>query len=256
MGQATSAEKLILEGHCEKQYEPVKEKLLHMLKHGAEENVQLCVYVDGKCVIDLYGSAVGDKNFDADKIANIFSSGKTLESVALAMLHDKGLFEYDDKVSKYWPEFGQNGKEDITIADVCRHRSGLPAFPVPPSIKDTSTESIKENKLGSQIEPLEPMYPNLEKYGSKGAYHAFSRGWITNEIIRRIDPKQRTMDEIFKEDLNIDGIHITVDDNAKSKVVKETFLTTGFITGQSMLPKWAGRKIETDFITFAKDMGK
>ena len=30
-----------------------------MLRDGAEENVQLCVYVDEKCVVDLYGTAIG-----------------------------------------------------------------------------------------------------------------------------------------------------------------------------------------------------
>ena len=51
MGQSTS--KVYLEGFCDKQYEPVKQKVQEMLDHGAEENLQLCVYVDGKCVIDL-----------------------------------------------------------------------------------------------------------------------------------------------------------------------------------------------------------
>ena len=31
----------------------------------------------------------------------------------MGMLFDRGLFKYDDKVSKYWPEFGQEGKENI-----------------------------------------------------------------------------------------------------------------------------------------------
>ena len=66
MGQTASS--VILEGHCEKKYEPVKEKVREMLKNGLEENLQLCVYVDGKCVIDLYGSAIGDRSYNAEKI--------------------------------------------------------------------------------------------------------------------------------------------------------------------------------------------
>ena len=72
MGLTTSSEKVILEGYCDKQYEPVREKLKGMLQNGLEENLQLCVYVDGKCVIDLYGSAIGDKNYDAEKIQVTF----------------------------------------------------------------------------------------------------------------------------------------------------------------------------------------
>ena len=39
-----------------------------MLTNGAEENLQQCVYVEGKCVIDLYGTAVDDTTYNADKL--------------------------------------------------------------------------------------------------------------------------------------------------------------------------------------------
>ena len=38
------------------------------LQKGKEDNVQLCVYVDGKCVVDLYGTAIGDTDYNADTI--------------------------------------------------------------------------------------------------------------------------------------------------------------------------------------------
>ena len=274
MGLTTSSEKVILEGYCDKQYEPVREKLKGMLQNGLEENLQLCVYVDGKCVVDLYGSAIGDKNYDAEKIQvtfqilaslikvdsiilqTIFSSGKSFESAALAVLHGKGLFEYDDKVTKYWPEFGQNGKEDIKISDVCQHRAGLANFPEAPFIKDTWTENIKTNNLGALIEKLEPTYPQLEKHGSKCEYHAFTRGWILNEIIRRIDPKHRTMDEIFREEVNIDGIHITVDDKDAQKLANTSSIGIAFTLIESMIPKWAGRRIGPNIFTLAQGICK
>ena len=278
MGQATSSlssEKVILEGHCDKQYEPVKEKLRDMLKNGLEDNLQLCVYVDGKCVIDLYGSATGDMNYDAEKIQvcrkshspsnishnnnllqTIFSSGKSFESVALAILYDKGLFEYEDKVTKYWPEFGQNGKEDIKISDVCQHRTGLANFFVSPSIRNTWTENIKKNNLGALIEKLKPNYPQLEKHGSKCEYHAFTRGWIINEIIRRIDPKHRTMDEIFREEVNIDGIHITLEENETQKLVSLTQLGVSSTLIESMKPKWAGRRFDPNIFTYGLGFSK
>ena len=186
---------------------------------------------------------------------NIFSSGKSLESVAFAMLYEKGLFEYDDKITKYWPEFGQNGKEDLRISDVCRHRCGLGHLAVTPSIEDTWTDNIKKNQMGSIIETLEPKHNN-EKHGSKADYHAFSRGWITNEIIRRIDPKGRTMDEIFKEEVNIDGIHIKVDEKIKEILVPQTSITVAYTLIESMKPKWAGRRIEPSIVTIAKVFSK
>ena len=46
----------------------------------------------------------------------------------MATLFDKGLFNYEDTIAKYWPEFAQSGKENVKICDVLRHESGLAHF--------------------------------------------------------------------------------------------------------------------------------
>ena len=58
-------------------------------------------------------------------LQTIYSAGKSIESIAMAILYGKGLFKYEDNISKHWPEFAQNGKENVTISDVFRHQSGL-----------------------------------------------------------------------------------------------------------------------------------
>ena len=49
---------------------------------------------------------------------------QSVGALCLAMLVDRGLCNYDDKVSKFWPEYAKNGKEDTTIAMVLEHRVG------------------------------------------------------------------------------------------------------------------------------------
>ena len=69
MGQLISKNQNIqLDGFCDKNYEPVKKHVEKMLHEGLEENLQLCVYVDEKCVVDLYGTAIGDSNYNAETI--------------------------------------------------------------------------------------------------------------------------------------------------------------------------------------------
>ena len=64
----------------------------------------------------------------------------------------QGLFDYNDKIATYWPEFGQNGKENVTIAQVFRHESGLAWFTEPiPTVENAWTENIKSNKMGEFI---------------------------------------------------------------------------------------------------------
>ena len=54
----------------------------------------------------------------------LYSSTKGLAALAMHMLRDRGRFEYDDLISRYWPEFARNGKERATIAHVLSHRVG------------------------------------------------------------------------------------------------------------------------------------
>ena len=63
---------------------------------------------------------------------------------------DQELLRYDAQVSDYWPEFAQCGKggENITIADVLRHESGLSCLSHTFEWDDFSTENIKQNKVG------------------------------------------------------------------------------------------------------------
>ena len=55
-------------GCCTPGYEPVKELFLQNFKNGLEDNAQLCIYVNNVCVVDLYGSAMGDADYGPDNI--------------------------------------------------------------------------------------------------------------------------------------------------------------------------------------------
>ena len=71
-----------------------------------------------------------------------------------------GLFKYEDKVTKFWPEFGQNGKQNVQICDILRHECGLPSFTKPlPSAKNAWTENLKDNIIGKFIEDQTQKFP-------------------------------------------------------------------------------------------------
>ena len=214
--------KVLLDGYCHKNYQPVKERLEEMLHDGKEENVQLCVYVDEKCVVDLYGTAIGDMSYTAETIQTIFSSGKSIESVVMGVLYGKGLFKYEDPIAKHWPAFAQNGKENVSISDVFRHQGGLAWFTESFStVKDIWTDNIKQNKVGELIEKQGLHYPT----STKTEYHALTRGLMINEIVRRLDAKGRTIGDIIREDFNIDGIYLGLTTNANCNPVHETMLS-------------------------------
>lgn len=45
-----------------------------------------------------------------------------MAAIVAAMCVDRGYMQYTDLVTKYWPEFGKNGKEMITIKTLLSHR--------------------------------------------------------------------------------------------------------------------------------------
>ncbi len=63
-----------------------------------------------------------------DTIFDISSMTKVVATTtAIMQLADRGRLRIDDPVSVYWPEFAQNGKEQITIRRLLTHSSGMRA---------------------------------------------------------------------------------------------------------------------------------
>ena len=88
----------------------------------------LAVYLDGEPVVDVWtgwADRRGQVPWDADTGAMVFSATKGMASTVIHRLADRGLIDYDAPVAEYWPEFGANGKADITVREVMRHRAGL-----------------------------------------------------------------------------------------------------------------------------------
>ena len=229
-------------------FEPVQQLFERSMNTLAEKNAQLCVYHQGRKVVDLYATAEGDSNFSADSLVNVFSSGKSLESIALAALVGKGLLSYDAKIADYWPEFGANGKGDLTIADLMRHEAGLANFDISMPLEDLLTESIKRNTVGRVIEAQTQQYTGGS--GNRREYHAVTRGWIVNEVFRRVDPAGRTIGEFLQQDISgpLDAdVFIGVKREQLARVSRVSPLGFLFQLLESMKPKLLGRRIVPNF---------
>ena len=75
---------------------------------------QLAVFRHGKKVVDLGGGwarASDQKPVTPETMFVLYSSTKGLAALCMHMLRDRGVFDYDDLISTYWPKFAQNGKE-------------------------------------------------------------------------------------------------------------------------------------------------
>ena len=226
-------------------FESIKRLYEHNMCTLAEENTQLCVYYEGQKVVDLWASIAGDRDFSADSLVNVFSSGKSLEAIAIASLAGQRLITYDAKITDYWPEFGANGKGELTVADLMRHEAGLAVFRVSIEPTDLLTDNIKLNKIGKIIESHRQTY--IGGSDRKREYHAVTRGWIVNELFRRVDPTGRTIGEFLREDISIPlaaDAFIGVEHEDLDRVKKVAPLGLRFQLIESLKPKLLKRRIE------------
>jgi len=185
-------------------YEDVLEAFKTHVIDGIEIGSQVCCYVKGLKVYDLYstkeetdGLSIGYRQYGADSIQNLFSTSKVLTSLVVAMLADRGHLQYEQPVASLWPEYAQHGKSATTIAQVMRHEAGLPSLDQPLHAADLMTSRIKEGSVSELIAAQKPSYIP----GEKRQYHAISRGWIANEIVRRADPQGRTIGEFLRDEV-------------------------------------------------------
>ena len=88
-----------------------------------------------------------------------------LTSILIGVLVEKQILDYNQKISKIWPEFAKNGKEEGTLTDLLRHELGLPFLKDTLITTDCSVEKIKENKIGAMIENESYHFPPGEKEG-------------------------------------------------------------------------------------------
>lgn len=110
------------------------EKIINeAIEDSAFPGAVILISKDGKTEFHkAFGTYTYDKNskqVTTNTIYDLASLTKVIATTTAAMIcKDKNLFNLDDKVSKYIPEFSSNKKENVTIKNLLLHNSGLPAW--------------------------------------------------------------------------------------------------------------------------------
>ena len=161
-------------------YESVREAFISSFQDKPEMGASLAIRVGGDEVVKLWGGysdySTGEL-WSEETISVIFSCSKGLMSILSAQLVQDGLISYDDLVSKYWPEFTQAGKGEVTFGDLLAHRAGLSA-----SREDISSRQVIDwNYVTNMLAAQEPLW----EPGTGHAYHALTHGWLVGEVLSR-----------------------------------------------------------------------
>jgi CubicO group peptidase (beta-lactamase class C family) len=187
---------------------------------GVETGVQVAAYLKDKLVVDTWGGVadgVTGRKVDGDTLFNVYSVTKAVAAVALHMQADRGLIDYNAPVTRYWPEYGANGKASTTVRDVLTHRACVPQMP--PNV--TPERMCDWDWMTRAIAALEPIAPP----GSKTLYLSMTFGWIVGELVRRTDPAHRSLGRFIREEiatpLGITDLWIGIPDPVESRIARQ-----------------------------------
>jgi CubicO group peptidase (beta-lactamase class C family) len=123
----------------------------------------------------------------------VYSATKGLAAMTLAIAHSRGWLDYEERVASYWPEFAQHGKDTITVRQLLAHQAGLFAFAEPIDRSVVANLDRLAVVLARQTPAWEP--------GARQAYHAITLGFYQGELLRRIDPRRRTLGQFFQDEI-------------------------------------------------------
>ena len=181
-------------GYCHEDFSEVKRIFNNNFDKYKEIGSSLCVIVDGEIVVDIWA---GHKNKDRTKdwsentLSVAFSSTKAALALCAHILIERGELNLKERVTKYWPEYGKNGKEETTIEMILNHSAGLPAL----RTKVKKDGFLDWDYMVKLIENEKPFW----KPGKETGYHMMTTGWLIGEVIRRVTGK--SLGEFFNNEL-------------------------------------------------------
>src|SRR3984893_9865438 len=145
---------------------------------------QVAVARNGKiAAMQTFGRALQggtEKQATDETVFVAMSATKAITSSALWLLIQEGKVSPADKIVKYVPEYGTNGKEPTTIEHLLIHTAGIPT--APGSFKDWGDHERRLQRFAR--------WPPVNPPGEKFFYHIHANYWPIAEAIERTTGKR------------------------------------------------------------------
>jgi CubicO group peptidase (beta-lactamase class C family) len=183
-----------IRGVCPPRFEPVRQAFETNFAEGLELGARFSFAIEGEVIVDLIGGFADrdqTRPFGEDTLTPLFSTTKALASFMIARLVSAGRLSYDQRVADVWPEFGQAGKDRLTVAEVLSHQAGLSGLPGPMAPADW----FDWEGVCTRLAAMTPLWPP----GTASGYHPVTFGYLAGEIFRRVDG--RTIGTALRQDI-------------------------------------------------------
>lgn len=199
LAQEVDNKEMTISGYLKPGFEKLEAIFADALRLSHNGGAALSLRVDGELVANLWGGfAAPGRRWEESTPSVVFSTTKGIATILIANQVAKGTIELDKPVANYWPEFGQAGKQDITVREVLAHKAGLSALR-----QDLNLEQVLNWEF--MVDALAKAEPLFDK--TKHQYHAVTFGWLVGEILRRVTGIQigKLLQEVITEPLGING---------------------------------------------------
>lgn len=172
---------MTINGNNIPEFDAVAEQLARQLAEHSDLGSAVSVIRGDDTLVDLWGGHTDlerNTSWAEDTLVHVWSVTKPMTALAMLHLLDAHDMSPDDTVATYWSEFGCNGKEKTTIADLMGHTSGVAAWADPITLDETYDTSTAAALLAAQTPWFSP--------GTSSAYAAICYGHLLGEIIYRV----------------------------------------------------------------------
>jgi CubicO group peptidase (beta-lactamase class C family) len=171
----------VVTGWCDPAFVSVRDEFSANFRERGELGAAVCVTVRGTTVASLQGGWAdrpGRRPWTPDTLVNVFSVGKGLIAACTARLTGAGLLDPDAAVTRYWPQFGAAGKQDVTVRQLLSHQAGLPAL----HAALPAGSMLDFDRMVTVLAAEEPWWPPGRGHG----YHVNTFGFLAGQLIRLV----------------------------------------------------------------------
>lgn len=183
-----------INGEFDPSYQKVVDAFALNFEKHEENGAALAIVKDNQVVVDVWAGFRDEactKPWQQDTLVNVWSVTKGVVAACVAMLVDRGLLDYQQKVSYYWPEFAQQGKSGVTVQQLLSHQAGLCGLE-----EGSEIDALYDVRSAAEtLAAMPPLWPLDEGSG----YHAFTIGCMLNELFIRTDG--RSIKQFFEQEL-------------------------------------------------------
>ncbi len=185
---------VLVGGRFDPKFEQTVSQFAENIATDTDLGASFAASVDGEIVVDVWAGHVDPARtqpWQQDTIVNVWSSTKTVSFLCLLMLADRGQVDLEAPVALYWPEFAQNGKENVLVWHLLDHAAGLSGLDQQVSIDDQYDWDKITGLLAAQAPWWEP--------GTASGYHGITQGYLLGEVVRRVTGK--TLGEFTRDEI-------------------------------------------------------